>query len=382
MTNWVANGGVLCKGSIQDGLTLAIEGGVVREISGEMSANGGEVFDLEGDLLVPGFVDIQVNGGGGVLFNDAPTVDSIACIAQAHRAFGTTTILPTLISDDLEVVSQGMRAVEDAIEQGVPGIAGIHVEGPFISPTYRGVHDPEKVRTFDDEALEVLSSLRVGKTLVTLAPEIVRPFQVGELIKRGVIVSIGHTGANLDESQTAFAAGATGVTHLFNAMPPLLGRAPGPVGAALLNDNVSKGIIVDGHHVSYETLRLALNASKLDSFMLVSDAMPSVGTAKNRFELCGETIVVENGACRNEHGKLAGAHLTLADAVANCTKHMGVGIADAVSMASAVPAKFLGLDGLIGSIEPGLQADFVRLDPATLAVRGVWVAGRYFEAAT
>jgi N-acetylglucosamine-6-phosphate deacetylase len=323
--------------------------------------------------LAPGFVDVQVNGGGGVLFNDDPSVATVAAIGRAHRRFGTTAFLPTVISDDLSVVARAIDAVRRAIAEGVPGVVGIHVEGPFINAARKGVHDETKIRVLDDDAMRLLASLGNGRTLVTLAPELTTAAMIGRLTETGVVVSAGHSNASYDEMRAAFTAGVSGVTHLFNAMSPLTSRAPGVVGAALEDRSSWCGIIVDGHHVDPAVLRLALKCKPPSHFMLVTDAMPSVGASTDSFRLQGRAITVRNGVCRAADGTLAGAHLDMALAVRNTVELLGVDLADALAMASTNPARFLGLADR-GAIAPGLRADLVLLDDQ-LRVRATWIAG-------
>ncbi|MEO8385811.1 MAG: N-acetylglucosamine-6-phosphate deacetylase, partial [Betaproteobacteria bacterium] len=255
---------------IEDGLIVAVV--ALDDTRCKMAA----ARDLEGALLLPGFIDIQVNGGGGVLFNDAPDIDTIRTIAAAHRQFGTTSLLPTLISDELPVVARAIDAIAAAISVKVPGVIGIHIEGPYLNTARKGTHDASKFRTLDNEAVALLSSLKNGSTLVTLAPEMTAPEMIASLVANGVVVSAGHTNATYAEIVSSLGRGLTGFTHLFNAMSPLTSREPGVVGAALLDQNSWCGIIVDGHHVSPEALKIALRCKGFDRFMLVTDAMSSV----------------------------------------------------------------------------------------------------------
>ncbi|HEX4183220.1 MAG TPA: N-acetylglucosamine-6-phosphate deacetylase [Caulobacteraceae bacterium] len=337
------------------------------------AAPAGEAFDLDGGYLLPGFIDTQVNGGGGVLFNDRPTVEAITAIGAAHRRFGTTAFLPTLISDDLDRLDAAMRAVEQAIGAGAPGVVGIHLEGPFLSAARKGVHDPAKFRRLDPAAIALLSSLRVGKTLVTLAPEECETADIAALAAAGVIVAAGHSNATYEQTVSAFAAGATGVTHLFNAMSPFDHRAPGVVGAALENRSVYCGLIPDGRHVDPAALRIAVNARPRDRFMLVTDAMPSVGSVDGSFALQGKPIRVVDGVCVDENGVLAGSDLDMATALSNMVAMVGLTLEEASVMASAAPAAFLGL-GDRGALVPGARADLVWLG-RDRTVRGVWIAG-------
>jgi N-acetylglucosamine-6-phosphate deacetylase len=258
-------------------------------------------------------------------------------------------------------------------------VLGIHIEGPFLSEHRKGIHDAEKFRRLDEEGFEVLTSLRSGRTLVTMAPECTTPAMIRRLVAAGVTVAAGHTNADHRTMMAAIEAGLTGITHLFNAMSPLGSREPGVVGAALESDRTWCGIIVDGHHVSIPTLKLALRCKPADRFMLVTDAMPSVGSEITAFELQGKRILVADGRCIDAGGTLAGSNLDMASAVRNTVELLGVPIAEALAMASAVPAAFLGLEQEIGSIAPGLRANLVRLD-ADLRVRSTWIDGIEREA--
>jgi N-acetylglucosamine-6-phosphate deacetylase len=332
-----------------------------------------EHLELEGDLL-PGFIDLQVNGGGGVLFNDRPTVEGIAAIGQAHRQFGTTGFLPTLISDDLDVVERAIAAVDAAIESGMPGVLGIHIEGPFLNPDKKGIHNAAKFRTLDDAAINLLSSLRHGRTLVTLAPERAPPGAIRELTRRGIIVAAGHTNATYDETRSGLDEGVSGFTHLYNAMTQLGSRAPGAVGAALESREAWCGLIVDGHHVHPAALRVALEAKGADRLALVTDAMPTVGSDKKEFWLGDQHIVAKDGRCTGPDGTLAGSDLDMAGAVRNAERLMGVSFETAVRMASEVPASAIRLSDTTGAIRPGCRADLVLMDAEKQVVR-TWVAG-------
>lgn len=355
-------------------LSLTVENGRIAAIDAT-PARGAEVIDLEGGYLLPGFIDTQVNGGGGVLFNDDPSVETIAAIAAAHSVYGTTGLLPTLISDELEVVDAAMRATEAAIAAGVPGVLGIHIEGPFLNEARKGTHDPSKFRVLDERSLKLLSSLRHGKTLVTLAPEKCTPDDIKALTQAGVIVASGHTDATYAVARDAFTAGVTGVTHLYNAMSPLMHRAPGMVGAALENQTAWCGIIVDGRHVDPVALRIALACRPHDRFMLVTDAMPTVGSKNKTFRLNGKTIRVENGVCVGEDGTLAGSDLDMKTAVRNAVEMLGLSLAQAAVMAASAPARFLGLEAERGVLQPGARADLVWLD-ARLELHATWIGGK------
>ncbi len=333
-------------------------------------------INLGGGTLLPGFIDTQVNGGGDVLFNTSPSVAAIRTIAAAHRQFGTTGFLPTLISDDLSVVAKAIAAVDASIEAGVPGVLGIHIEGPFLNVKKRGVHDATKFRVIDTEAIDLLSSLKHGKTLVTLAPEMTSPEVIAELARRNVIVAAGHSLATYEEMQLAMSAGLKGVTHLFNAMTQLESRAPGIVGAVLENKNITAGIIVDGHHVHPAALRVAFAARGTDGLMLVTDAMPSVGSQSKQFMIGSQRISVVDGACLAPDGRLAGSALDMATAVRNAMSMMQIDLYTASRMASETPAKLLGMVEERGRLVSGLRADIVHLDRQHNVV-ATWINGQH-----
>ena len=326
----------------------------------------------EGLWLAPGFIDTQVNGGGGVLFNDTPTPDAIATIVRAHRKFGTTALLPTLITDVPETTAKAIRAVDEAAAS-MPGVIGIHLEGPFLSPERPGVHDPRRLRRPNDDDLAMITAKRRGVTLVTLAPEQVPSGFVSALASAGVRVALGHSMATYLETRAAMADGLTGFTHLFNAMRPLASREPGPVTAALENPAAWFGMIVDGVHVDPAVLRLALRG--LAQPMLVTDAMPPVGANGSAFTLYGDEITVRDGRCLRRDGTLAGSMLDMASAVRNSVDLLGVPLTDALRFASSNPANFLGLGHSLGRLAPDYRADLVAFDPTSIEVMSTWVAG-------
>jgi N-acetylglucosamine-6-phosphate deacetylase len=381
------NGRVLTDAGFEEGRVVVLAAGRIEAVLGaeqwqadRTRRGAGEakqtVYDLKGNRLVPGFVDTQVNGGGGVLFNDDPSVDSIVEIGRAHRRYGTTGFLPTLISDDLEVVVKAVGAVRTAIEIGVPGVLGIHIEGPFLNEERKGVHDVTKLRWLDEDALSLLTSLDGGgRTLVTLAPERTSPQIIRKLADAGVIVSAGHTNGTYEEIKDGLSQGLSGFTHLFNAMSQLTGREPGAVGAALDDPDSWCGIIVDGHHVDPVVLRIALRSKRPDRFMLVTDAMPSVGAPNKAFKLQGRPISVADNMCVDEHGRLAGSDIDMASAVRNAVSMLGVELEQSLRMASRYPAQFLRLGHELGRIAPGYRANLALLD-AGLNVVETWIDGR------
>jgi N-acetylglucosamine-6-phosphate deacetylase len=365
---------ILSAGGWRDRHALLIEAGQIVDIVAEGDAPAESVpLVLDGGMLLPGFIDTQVNGGGGVLLNDTPTVEGVAVIANAHRRFGTTAMLPTLISDTMDVVATAIAAVDAAIRAGVPGVVGIHIEGPFLNEGKRGIHDAAKFRTLDVAAIALLSSLKFGKTLVTLAPEYAPAGAIAELVKRGIIVAAGHTLATYDQMLAAEREGLSGVTHLFNAMSQLESRAPGVVGAAMQGD-LSCGVIVDGHHVHPATLRAAFRSIGSQRLMLVTDAMPTVGASVESFSLNGQVIVARGGACYAPDGTLAGSDLNMTQALQNAVAMMAVDVATASQMASSTPAAFLGLSGTHGALSAGMRADIVHLSDA-LKPLSTWIAG-------
>jgi len=322
--------------------------------------------------LAPGLIDLQVNGGGDCLFNDNPTVEGIATIAAAHRKCGTTAFLPTLITDTTAKMSVALAAV-DAASEREPGVLGIHLEGPFLSPEKPGVHDRRLIRTPMPCDVEMLTAPRKSVMLVTLAPERVREGFIARLVTSGARVSLGHSAATYAQTRAAMSEGLTGFTHLFNAMPPLLSREPGPIAAALEASNAWYGLIVDCIHVDPAALRVALRG--IGHPMLVSDAMPPVGGKRSTFDLYGEPITVADGRCTRADGTLAGAFLTVAQAVRNCVRLLDVPLDEALRMGSTYPARFIGLGDVLGRLAPGYRADMVAFDPASFEIIETWVAG-------
>lgn len=367
---------VLLDDGFANDVAVRVEGDRIAAVLPESALSPDEArHDAYGLTLLPGFVDAQNNGGGGVLFNDEPTVDAIAAIAAAHRRFGTTGFLPTLISDDLDVVRRGVEAVDEAIERGLPGVIGIHIEGPFLNVDRKGIHDPAKMRDLDEEGFAVVTGLKRGRTLVTLAPERTTPAMLRRLVAAGVVVAAGHTDGSYREIREALDNGLTGFTHLFNAMSPLTSREPGAVGAALEDQASWCGLIVDGRHVDPVTMRLALRCKPLDRFMLVTDAMPSVGMAEKRFMLQGQEVRVVDGVCVSANGTLAGADLDMATAVRNAVAMLRLPLGEVARMASRYPAEFLGMGDTIGRIAPGYRANLVLMD-GTLQAIECWIGGR------
>ena len=375
MPTALVNGQVLLGEELAHGRAVIVDGNRIVAIvpRGEVPSNA-SIVDLDGRWLLPGFIDVQVNGGGGVLFNDAQSVEDIRALAVAHRGFGTTGLLPTLISDDLDVIAAALELTARAIDANVPGILGVHIEGPFLSPERRGVHDASKFRALDESAFKLLTSLKHGRLLLTLAPETTTPEMIRRLTRAGVVISAGHTNARYTQIRAAIDAGLRGFTHLFNAMSPLTGREPGTVGAALEDIHSWCGLIVDGHHVSPVTMKLALRCKPINRFMLVTDAMPTVGMSGEYFMLQGRKITVRDGICMDEAGTLAGSNLDMASAVRNAMRMLDINLPTAVRMASEFPAAFLGLEKSHGRIAPGYRANFVITD-SNMNIHATWIDG-------
>jgi N-acetylglucosamine-6-phosphate deacetylase len=358
---------------------LLVEGSDLRGIvARDAVPEGIRRTDLGAGVIAPGFVDLQVNGGGGVMLNDAPTVDTLRRMTEAHAGLGSTRILPTLITDTPAQTRAAVDAVARAVAAGMPGIAGLHLEGPHLAPARKGAHDAGLIRPMADADLGALcaAAARLPALMVTLAPEAARPDQIAALVRAGAIVSLGHTDAPFDTCRAAFDAGATCVTHLYNAMRQIAGREPGVVGAALADGRVSAGVIADGHHVHAANLGLAVRGKAgPGEVFLVSDAMAVAGTALTEFTLNGREVRRAGGRLTLQDGTLAGADLDLAQAVRVMVRAAGVPLADAVAMATSVPARVIGQGGRYGALSEGSAADFVHLRP-DLTLKAVWRGGQ------
>jgi len=367
---------VLTAQGFKDNQAIVIVNGTIQAVvdADQVGDTAGNTVCLGGQYLVPGFVDLQVNGGGGVMFNTAPSLASLKTIGAAHRQFGTTGFMPTLISDDIDVMQRAIEAVDQSIKIGADGVLGIHLEGPFLNVEKKGAHDANKFRQLDGRGIEILSSLTSGKTIVTIAPELTSSESIKELCERGIIVCAGHSNASYEQITEAAVSGLTGVTHLYNAMTQLGSREPGMVGAALSNDALWFGIIADGHHMHDASLKIALNVKPDGGAILVTDAMASVGNDDKSFVLNGERIKAAKGRCVNAQGALAGSDLDMNSAIKNAVFKGHVSLEKALRMASLYPAKVLGLESTMGSITPGLLANLVALDKR-LKVSSVWLNG-------
>jgi len=358
---------------IEDHALVVDDGAIVSLTPLAQCPSGAERCDLGGGVLAPGLIDWQVNGGGGVLFNDAPTVAGVRAIVEAHRTDGTTSLLPTIITDTPQKLAAALAAARQA-QNSVPGALGIHIEGPFIDMRRKGAHPPQFIRAMTPEDADRLIAARSGVTVVTLAPCGAANDLIARLAAAGVIVSVGHAEATAEEAQAAFAAGASAVTHLYNAMSQLGHRQPGLVGAALADRRIICGFIADGHHVHETAARAAFNAKGAEGVALISDAMPPAAGGPKVFYIEGRRVTQVGTKLTLDDGTLAGAAITLMDAVRYATRTLGIDLADALKMATLTPARLLRVDHRLGRLRPGFAADLVHLAD-DLSVRGTWIGG-------
>lgn len=377
MTRTVLVGADVFDGTrLHEDAALVIEAGRVAGIVAAPQAPEGARVVLDGGVLAPGFVDLQVNGGGGVMLNDRPDADGLRIICEAHFRLGTTGLMPTLITDTPETTRAVVEAGVAAARAGLPGFLGLHLEGPHLDPRCKGAHDPALIRPMRDAdlAIYVDAAARLPALMVTLAPENATPQQIAALAAAGAVVSLGHSDTGYAEARAGFSAGACVVTHLFNAMSPLGHREPGLVGAALDTEGVAAGLIADGIHVVAPVMRAALAAKRgADGVFLVTDAMAVAGTEMNEFRLNGRRILRRDGRLTLDDGTLAGADVDLPASLRVLVRAVGLPLAAALRMATAVPAALIGAEGH-GTLAAGSAADLVHLD-ADLALAGVWRDG-------
>lgn len=361
--------------AFHDGYAVVVEGRHIVDVIPHAALKS-DVREarLEGGILAPGFIDVQVNGGGGALLNANPSVEVVRTIADSHRRFGTTGMLPTIITDDPAVTRSAIAAVRDSQAAGLASVLGIHVEGPFLDRARKGAHDPNFIRSLTSADVAMLADANCGSVMLTLAPNCVSPGDIVKLVSHGVHISLGHSDASFDDARAALAAGASSFTHLFNAMSQFTGREPGMVGAALTDDKSFIGIIADGHHVHDAALSLALSATRPERFMLVSDAMPPAAGGADTFTLQGRTVTRRSGRLELDDGTLAGSNLTMDEAVRYCTTKLSLQLATALQMASRNPARFLRRNDL-GVVKPGALASLVHLGEE-LNVLKTWVEGQ------
>lgn len=348
-------------------VSVSFQDGVIQAIT---PASG----IVQDGMLVPGFIDVQVNGGGGVLFNTTPELQTLSTMLLAHNRYGTTAMLPTVITDSIETMQRSADAVAQAIAAGAPGILGVHFEGPHLSVPKKGVHPERHIRSLSADELALYGRTDLGIKLVTVAPENVSPQQIRELVAHNVIVCLGHSNADAATVQAALEAGATGFTHLYNAMSPLTSREPGMVGVALADPDSWCGVIFDGHHMHPTAARVALAAKPKGKLLIVTDAMSPVGTDETRFELMNNTVTRDGDKLTDEAGRLAGSVLDMAGAVRYAIESLGVVPDEALRMASLYPAQFLKLRQH-GTIAAGAPADLVLLNK-NWQVTASWIGGR------
>ena len=353
------------------------DGEIVRIISHLDIPYGASICQLEAGLLVPGFVDLQVNGGGGVLLNNHPSLATIRKICATHAQFGTTALLTTLITDTPDKTRATIAAAHLAVQEQVPGFLGLHLEGPHLSITRKGAHDPTLIRPMDDRDMITLLQAKQGlKTLmVTIACENVQNHQIRRLSDAGIIVSLGHTNATYESAIRAVQAGVRSVTHLFNAMNPFCSREPGLIGAALQEPGLSASLIADGYHIDPISMDIALRAKRgTGKIFLITDAMSPIGTDLQSFTLNGRKIFRKSGRLTLADGTLAGADLDMISAVRFVVNRLGREVDEALRMASLYPALSIGMEKLYGCFLPGSKANIVHLNHE-LQVQSVWIEG-------
>jgi len=360
-----------------DRMALVIEDGRVEGLIAADSPTDAIRVPADGAMIVPGFLDLQINGGGGALLNETPTVEAIRTICTTFAQFGTTACLPTIVTDTVPVNEATIAAGIAAVEQGVPGFLGLHLEGPHLAVSRKGAHDPKLIRPMDESDLLriVEARRRLPNLLITVAAETVGPEQISRLAAAGVTVSIGHSDGTYAQVKAAAEAGATMVTHLFNAQSQIGNREPGVVGAALDLPQLSAGLIADGIHVHPASIGIALRAKRGPGrIFLVTDAMSITGTDWTEFELTGQMAYRKDGALRLADGTLAGADLTMVDAIRYMHGTVGLSLDEVLRMASLYPAQALRIEATYGHLQRGARADLAILAD-DLSVRSTWIGG-------
>ena len=371
---------IFCGERFYDHHALLIDGNSIIEIVDENNIpKAFNKIELNQGILAPGFIDLQVNGGGGILFNNRPTKESLNTIINAHQFFGTTSIMPTVISDSIKVLTKCTRAIAQEIKKN-SGLLGIHIEGPFFSLKYRGVHQKKYISKLSSEYLELFSNLKEYPVILTLAPECISLKDLNHLASLGIKIMAGHTDASYDELEQAAKNNLNGFTHLFNAMSQMSAREPGAVGAALDFDNLYASIIVDLHHVHHSLIELAYQKKPIGKLFFISDSMATINHGEPTFELYDEIVSEQNGRITNAEGKLAGSSITQIDAVKNACQQCNIPLAHALSMASRYPAEFLGVEYYLGSLKPGYRADLVHFN-SNFEVNNVWASGEQIKQA-
>ncbi len=336
-----------------------------------------QVQKLEGGILSPGFIDLQVNGGGGKLFNNSPDKESLNTIISAHQYFGTTSIMPTVISDSLNILQKCTDIISNEINNN-HSLLGIHIEGPFFNVKYRGVHQKQYINTINASYLNLFETLNNFPVMLTLAPECISIKQLKHLKSLGFKILAGHTDANYDQLEEAVKYGLDGFTHLFNAMGQISAREPGVVGSALDFDETSASIIVDLHHVHPSLINLSFKQKPKGKLFFVSDSMATINHGEPSFELYDEVVSESNGRIINSEGKLAGSSITQIDAIKNAYQKCSIPLENAISMATLYPAEYLGVSDYIGQLKKGYRADLAHFD-SNFHVQNVWLAGKQIK---
>ena len=336
-----------------------------------------QVKKLEGGILSPGFIDLQVNGGGGKLFNNSPDKESLNTIISAHQYFGTTSIMPTVISDSLNILQKCTDTISNEINNN-HSLLGIHIEGPFFNVKYRGVHQKQYINTINASYLNLFETLDKFPVMLTLAPECISIKQLKHLKSLGFKILAGHTDANYDQLEEAVKYGLDGFTHLFNAMGQISAREPGVVGSAFDFDETSASIIVDLHHVHPSLINLSFKQKPKGKLFFVSDSMATINHGEPSFELYDEVVSESNGRIINSEGKLAGSSITQIDAIKNAYQKCSIPLESAISMATLYPAEYLGVSDYIGQLKKGYRADLAHFD-SNFHVQNVWLAGKQIK---
>ena len=366
---------IFCGERFYDDHALLVEGkSIVDIVDKNNTPDNFNKIELDQGILAPGFIDLQVNGGGGVLFNNSPNKKSLNTIIKAHQFYGTTSVMPTVISDSLEVLEQCITTVTEEIKNN-SSLLGIHIEGPFFNTKYRGVHQKQYISTINSDYLNLFESLKGLPVMLTLAPECISSKELKHLTSLGIKTLAGHSDASYDELDDAIKNGLDGFTHLFNAMGQISAREPGVVGAALHFENTFASIIVDLHHVHPSLIQLAYQLKPKGKLFFISDSMATINHGKPSFELYDEVVNESDGRLVNSEGKLAGSSITQIDAVKNAYQKCNIPLNQALAMASRYPAEYLGIENHLGSLKPGYRADLVHFD-SNFKVHNAWVSGK------
>ena len=361
-----------------DNRALLIDGENIIDIINEHDIpKNFEIQKLNGGILSPGFIDLQVNGGGGKLFNNSPDKESLNTIIEAHQYFGTTSIMPTVISDSLNVLKRCTTTISEEIENN-KSLLGVHIEGPFFNVKYRGVHQKQYINTINSDYLNLFENLKDFPVMLTLAPECISTKQLKHLKSLGFKILAGHTDASYDQLEEAIKYGLDGFTHLFNAMGQISAREPGVVGSALTFDNATASIIVDLHHVHPSLIQMAYRQKPQGKLFFVSDSMATIHHGEPSFELYDEVVSESNGRIINSEGKLAGSSITQIDAIKNAYQNCNIPLNEALAMASRYPAEYLGVANYLGSLKSDYRADLTHFN-LDFQVQNVWVAGKQLK---